>query len=213
MSKKTILSKVLNESESLNKFRLRAITSPRERLPCRLANLDRLTNGGLPWGSLIEWGTPLHLGGRDVVLQYVKAATNEKKLCLWVSSHHDLLLYPSACFGRGVDMEYLYVADTLKPMQTLKPLFQDPTFRLIILDGSQLRNEEYSYLARKARQYDQIIMVLKSTALSQVHGNVWARYRFNLDRRDSNNYEVKLLKGASHRKCLIHFNPQQAAEI
>lgn len=174
------------------------------RLASSLPLLTECLEGGIPFGSLSEWGLPLGLGGRELVLSFLAEATRVPRSMwtLWTHSRSRIDVYPPAWRARGVHLPAVRFARAQDPIQQLKPLFLDPFFKVIVIDAPpNLHDEDYSFLARQARAHNKIIMVLHDYFLSPRQGNVWARIRMNgwLD-SSSRKMCLRVLRGFSPRQ-------------
>ena len=149
-------------------------------LPSAHPTLNHFLEGGLRFGELSEWGIPWGKGGYEIMVGFVAAATQRKLWTLWISGSRSYALYPPAWASRGVALDYLRVITCAEPVATLKPLWWEDFFKLIIIDGScRLESEEYAFLARRARRQQQSIVVVRHQLLHPSRGNVWARLRCN----------------------------------
>lgn len=172
--------------------------------------LDHNLQGGLPWGALIEWGAPLGLGGREVLLSYLAQATKNAEWVLWSSCQENLAIYPPGWAARGVDLRYVRFAETQNPLHDLKPVYWQPFFRVVVFDGANFKDEEFAYIARKSRENQQITVVVSNGKINPQKGNVWARYRLNAKRELDGSFSVEILKG--HVPKTISFAIAQTKE-
>ncbi len=151
---------------------------------CSLAEpgLDRFLQGGLPWGTLSEWGLPWGQGGRELLLRGLGEASRreaEARL-LWISPDKHLTIYGPAWSSLGVPIERWRFVASPRPMVELKPALLDPLFRFLVFDAPRsLSNEDMAFLALRARQNRQIVLILRDGWLSPERGNVFARLRVN----------------------------------
>lgn len=174
-------------------------------LPSAYPTLNHFLEGGLRFGELSEWGLPWGKGGYEIMVGFVAAATQRKLWTLWISGNRSYALYPPAWAARGVALDYLRVVTCAEPVATLKPLWWEDFFKLIVIDGTcHLEPEEYAFLARRARKQRQIIIVVRHQLLHPHRGNVWARLRCN-SWRDSleTPLMVSSVRGLSPRQIAI----------
>ena len=182
-------------------------TCNQRRLISGIADLDQILDGGLPYGSLIEWGLPYGQGGREILCRFLASATSNplSLWCLWIVAKQDLTLYPPAWAARGVQLDKLRITRSEKPLETLRPVFSSPVFNIIVIDSpSQLSNEDCAFLQRQARQKQQIIMILRNRSLAPQRGNVWAKLRINAwQERTQDRYCIQVIRGLSPRQISL----------
>lgn len=173
--------------------------------------LDRFLDGGLPFGSLSEWGLPLGFGTRRVILQFLAAATHAAPEhaplpVLWVSSCTALHVFPPTWAAYGVDLQHIGFVRTDHPVRDLKPVFLDAYYRIVVLDmPTHLSRADFAFLAHRARANASIIMVLHNRFLTAEQGNVWARLRINGQRHETQPHGIRLtvVRGLSPRTCVL----------
>lgn len=161
------------------------------------AQLDAFFEGGLRWGELSEWGMPWAQTQRAIILRFLVHAQQESSWILWIYGRSDIAINPLAWQAHGLDLSRLRFAQAQQPLQELKPLFLSELFRIIVLDGVQrLSDDDYGFIARQARRYKQIVMILHPHHLSSERGNVWARMRINcwFDQK-TQSFCAEMLKG------------------
>jgi hypothetical protein len=175
----------------------------RERLPSGVAALDHYLEGGIPSGSICEWGLPMGKSGREIILRWLIQLSQNGSMCLWVSSKEDLLIYPPAWSARGVLLKNIRFADTQWPVRQLKPAFMESVFKLIVLDSpGHFTEDDCAFVAHQARANGYTILVLRDWLLGQRKGNVWARLRLNCW-REGDHIRIETIKGLSARGCLL----------
>ena len=172
------------------------------KLPSTLPELTDFLHGGLPFASVIEWGLPWGHEVREVVLSLLAMTTSHRwdqpLWSLWVHTRERICVYPPAWEARGIDLSFIRFAYSRKPLDDLRAIFLDPFFKVIILDlshGSSLKPEEMAFLARTARQQNQMIIILRDYLLSPQKGNVWAKLRLNCWRVDHQKLQLRIVKG------------------
>jgi hypothetical protein len=187
------------------------------RITFGIKELDEFLQGGLPFPSVIEWGMPMGLGGRNVLFSFLKnmqhpqlsnmqalpfAGGGQAQKILWAYTHIKLSIYPPAWSARGLSLMQIKFAKTAKPMVDLQPVFMSPLFRVIVLDVAKTKSErslsadDFGFLAQRARINQQVIMVLRDFFLSPRLGNVWARLRLNCW-QDDKGLHLRVVRGLS----------------
>lgn len=151
-----------------------------DRLPSNIAALDSFLDGGLAFGTIVEWGLPWGRGGRQIIRSFVAEAT-QKVLTLWVNtSVSDLRVYPPAWAAHGIDLRKIRFVHCEKPVVQLKPIFLQSLFKVIVLDApTSLSMHDLAFLARQVRRNKQLLIVLRNYVLTPERGNVWAKMRLN----------------------------------
>lgn len=168
---------------------------------CR--ELSDFLDGGLTAGSLSEWGMPAGQGARELALSVVIQATQRQRLVLWVNGNESLDVYPPAWSARGVDLAFVRFARADRPVESLKPVFLERLFDLIVVDSPKhLGSDDWAFLARQARALDAHIMVLQDYLLSGKRGNIWARLRINCVASMAG-WRVSAVRGPAHEPCAI----------
>jgi|GEM_PF-560156 len=182
---------------------------PKKVLPTHDPRINEFLEGGLPFGSLCEWGAPFGRGGREILCRFIAAATQSQQWSVWVNTKNRMSIYAPAWAARGVDFEYFRVAHSSRPMTELKPLLLDPFFRVIVLDAPcNLTDDDSALLARQARQNDQLIILVRDYLLSPKRGNVWAKIRVNCwQEQMAERFCLQSVRGLSPRQC--SFAPQE----
>ena len=181
------------------------------RLASGVRELDESLSGGLPFGSLIEWGTPVGQGGRELLIPWLREATyantqlSSPAWVLWAYATQRLVPYPPAWSARGIALERLRFAQTNNPILDLHPVFLEPLFRIIILDVPRsFSPEEYAFMTRQARLHNQIIILVREKLLKPDEGNIWARIRLNTwFVPESGTHHIEILKGSSTRRLNV----------
>ncbi|MBU2643917.1 hypothetical protein KKI24_04360 [bacterium] len=180
-----------------------------ERLASCVDRVDEFLEGGLPFGSITEFGMPLGKEGRILALKFVVNATRgirTKPLwTLWISSHETFRVFPPAWFARGVSPAWIVFAQSDRPLRDLKLAISNPIFKLIILDSPRkFTREECFFVSRQARQNRQLVMLLRDFFLSNRQGNIWASLRMNCWKRyPSGTLMIRVIRGLSRRELSI----------
>ena len=185
------------------------------RLASHHLALNALFEGGLPFGSLIEWGAPPGRGARELLATFISNATRTSAehrplWCLWVEGSKDLKFYPPGWRARGVNLNRLCVIASSAPVTQLKPIFSDSLFKLIVLDApTSLSEGDLVFLAQKARAHQRLILLLRPYLLSNQRGNVWAKIRVNTwqDHHNIDLFHVRAIRGLHQASKTIIFNP------
>jgi len=148
---------------------------------------ERLFPLGVPFGRVVEFGAPMGMDGREVLLRLISEMTTLKQWALWVNCYSEWSALPSAWFARGVQPEYLVFAESQRPMSDLKPVFLSPFFKCMVIDCSDVRLKvgDFAFLSHQARQFNQLIIVIRNYYLSNSYGNIWTPFRFNIFRSSS----------------------------
>lgn len=144
--------------------------------------LDQWFGGGLPMGSVTEWGCPLGYGGRRLLFRFLARATKVHAWpCLWVNGHEELQVFPPAWESSGVDLNLLRFVDASAPVKDLRPVFLEPVFRIVVLDApARLSKDDCAFLTQQARLWKQSVIIIRNYLLTPERGNVWARLRLNV---------------------------------
>ena len=182
-------------------------TLPRTKLSSNFSELDDFLEGGLPTGSVSEWGMPLAQGGHSLLVTWLAhlAQTDEPPLVLWTYARAQLRVYPPAWASRGVDLSRIRFASSAKPLSDLRPVFLDPLFKVIVIDSPRgFTDDDCAFLARRARANGQTILLLRDFFLGGKRGNVWAPLRFNcwVDTA-SQQFRLRVVKGLSPRQLAL----------
>lgn len=179
------------------------------RLVAGVAVLDQFLEGGLPFGSLSEFGMPLGKEGRLLLLKYLVTATRGIDMnplwTLWVSSFSEYQVFPPAWFAKGVDPNRIVFAESEAPVRDLKRAILNPFFKLIVFDSPRtFSKDDCHFLDQQARRNDRVAIVLRNYFLSNQRGNIWARLRLNCWKRHaSNQFVIRVIRGLSRRELLL----------
>ena len=157
------------------------------RLVAGLEWLDKFFEGGISQGTLIEWGVPFGLGGRELIATWLAGYCREERHhhqtvrpILWAYGRNHLIVNPPAWAARGVPLKVIRFTHAPAPIQQLKAVFLEPTFPIIFLDApTSLRLDDCGFLVRQARRHGQTIFLLRDYFLSEKKGNIWAKVRVN----------------------------------
>jgi len=177
----------------------------KERLCSGVEELDLQLRGGLPYGSVTEWGCPLGKGGRRWVLKFLKNAQEQKsQWILWVSPKKEvdpkkpflrnlhrsnlcsvttsnLSIFPPAWHAQGIDLKRIRFAHSNAVMRDFRSVWSDDFFKVIVLDRPVgLRKEDFAALHQSARRSNTLIIILRDHYLSNRYGNVWAKTRLQI---------------------------------
>lgn len=198
----TVLAKTFS-SPLQTACELSATTAPTLASFCE--PMDKALGGGLPHGSLIEWGAPIGSEGRQLLLPFLANSTygmqSNPSFCLWANGHKDLAVFPPAWIARGICPSRLVFADGFRRLEDIKRVFASPLFGVVVVDlarGQSCHPSDYLYLRQQASLYDKIIIVLRPYFLSNKRGNPAARLRLNSWRdHKSGIYHLRLIKGHS----------------
>ncbi len=155
---------------------------PKHHVPLGLPALDRFLRGGLPAGSVSEWGAPWGQGGRELLLRALGSASRRDTdaRLLWISVDKHLNVYSPRWRALGVPLERWRFARVDRPVKELKPVLLSPVFRFLVFDAPRnLSPDDLAFLAIQARHNRQFILVLRDGWLGGDQGNVFARLRIN----------------------------------
>lgn len=153
--------------------------------------------GGLPLGTLSEWGLPLGQLGREVIVSILSQATAAGFWCLWVSERTSLIPFPPAWKARGLNLERLCWVNSERPVAELRPLLLNPFFRVIVFDAPRhLTLGDAAFLASQTRRHNRVTLVLRDRLLRADAGTVWARLRLNIWQDDGSGlYVASVIRG------------------
>ncbi|MBF0280372.1 MAG: hypothetical protein HQM13_21430 [SAR324 cluster bacterium] len=165
-------------------------------------DLDRFLNGGLPIGTLVEFGIPKEKPGRTVLLPYLARASKQTTI-LWVNSLEKYRIYPPAFFSRGILPSGMVFSEAVKPLETLKHVFLSPLFKIIVLDSSRVSLEECLFLKQQAFIHNQSIVLIRPYCLSNLKGNIWSKLRCNILKTTHGRYCLRLVKGQTSKNYYI----------
>jgi recombination protein RecA len=103
-------STLRSQIESALSARIPVALSPRRkvepsRIPCGLAAVDQLLQGGLPIGTLTEFVGAENSGRTSMALAYIAAVTQADSVCAWIDVAD--ALDPESVAANGVDLERL----------------------------------------------------------------------------------------------------------
>lgn len=201
-------SDLLTQFAGLN-FQPGSVRSQPEKLASCVEAIDVFLEGGIPFGSVSEFGMPLGREGRALILKFLANATQGKRTkplwALWVSSHEDFQVFPPAWFAKGVSASRMVFTHSQTPLRDLKRAIMHPLFKVIILDSPQkFTKDDCSFVSRQARANHQLVILLRHFFLSNRQGNIWAKLRINCWKRHTNGeFVIKVIRGLSHRELLI----------
>jgi len=199
---------LLTQFSGLN-FQSGLVRSQPEKLASCVETIDAFLEGGIPFGSITEFGMPLGREGRALILKFLANATQGKQTkplwTLWASSHEDFQVFPPAWFAKGVSASRIVFTHSQKPLRDLKRAIMHPLFKVIILDSPQkFTKDDCSFISRQARANRQLVVLLRNFFLSNRQGNIWAKLRINCwKRHNTREFVLKVIHGLSHRQLTI----------
>lgn len=205
---RSIVSEISARYAGLNLVTGESCSQP-EKLASCVKRVDDFLEGGLPFGSITEFGMPLGKEGRALALKFVANATRGIRAkpvwTLWISSHTTFRVFPPAWFARGVSPARILFAQSDRPLRDLKRAISNPIFKLIILDSpGKFTREDCFFVNRQARQNRQLVMLLRDFFLSNRQGNIWANLRINCWKRHaSGEFMIRVIRGLSQRELSI----------
>ena len=204
----TLRKDLLSQFTGLN-FQPGLVRPQPEKLASCVESIDTFLEGGIPFGSITEFGMPLGREGRVLMLKFLANATQGKLAkpvwTLWVSSHEDFQVFPPAWFAKGISPSRMVFTHSQRPLRDLKRAIMHPLFKVIILDSPQkFTKDDCSFVSRQARANRQLVVLLRNFFLSNRQGNIWAKLRINCWKRHANRELVmKVIRGLSHRQLTI----------
>ncbi len=139
-------------------------------------------------GSVMELGMKPGFDLRRYVAMGLAAITHQGWV-LWVNGHSEVAVFPPAWFALGVNARRMVFAEGVSSLQVLKPVFVQPLFKVIVLDGPfRLLASDWAFLAGQSRHNGLSVVVIRPYWLSNRNGNIWATVRANVqaDRRVAN---------------------------
>ncbi len=175
-------------------------------LPSTLSLITDFLQGGLPFGALVEWGSPMGSEGRRILLTFLVNAMQLSCLCLWNNGHCDVTIFPPAWSACGIDLNQLIFTNANHPLTELKPVFLSSLFKVIVLDTAlgQLSNDECAWLRHQASLHHYLVIIVRNYRLSNKLGNAWVKLRLNaLKHPNSDNYQLWLVKGGTEKRLNI----------
>ncbi|MCB0415416.1 MAG: hypothetical protein KDD50_13860 [Bdellovibrionales bacterium] len=132
---------------------------------------------GLQKGQIVEWGMPHGQNTRSVLLSFIRACPD---FVLWVYGDSSLEVYPPAWAAQGIDLSKIYFTCCERPIQTLKPIFLESGFSLIVLDSpKKLTQGELAFACSSIRKNKQSLFIVRDFFLNPNKGNPLARFRVN----------------------------------
>ncbi len=162
--------------------------------------LDRIFAGIKP-GDLIEWGIPPGLNGRLIPLQFLK---RQIPASVWIYHHHGLGIFASSWISHGVDLQRLFFIRSAQPVKELRPLFLEDTFKRIIIDSpKKFSTGDLAFVSQQAREYRQIVFLIRHYFLSPKQGNPYASLRINTRQVGEGEFSLQVIKGHEAGKLSI----------
>ena len=80
-----------------------------------VSKITSFLDGGIPEKRISEWGIPAGQRGRELVLTFLKQASQSQKRVLWVNGHADLTIFPPAWYARGIDPQSIFFTTSDDP--------------------------------------------------------------------------------------------------
>ncbi len=190
-------------------FEAGAVDFQARKLISGVETVDDFLDGGIPFGSVAEFGMPLGREGRFLILKFLVNATRGLRTdplwTLWVSSHDEFSVFPPAWFAKGVSPSRVVFTHSKVPLRDLKRAIINPLFKLIVLDSPQkFSRDDCFFVNNQARSSSQLVLLLRNFFLSNKQGNVWAKLRINCwKRQSSGQFVMKVIRGLSYRQISI----------
>lgn len=176
---------------------LRSARQLAESLPFRFSSgideLDRAFAGTVCAGQIIEWGIPQGCNGRMIPLLFLR----EQPLpAVWVYGDSDLRIYAPAWASFGIDLQKLFYIRSERPVQQLRPLFLDDSFKIIVLDApKKLSRGDLAFISQQARYNRQLVFIIRPYFLSAGRGTAQAAMRVNCRQQHNGEYLLRFIKG------------------
>jgi hypothetical protein len=184
--------------------------------PGRLASLhpelDRFLVGGLPFGTIVEIGSPLGRGGRRPLIDFIAAATQGRSTPLpcWVLwAYSSGQVYPPAWRAHGVNLSRVCFARSGKPLAQLRPALLSPLFKVIVLDApTHLSGDDLTFLAHHARLQGKLFIIIRNYMLQRDGHSIWPKLRLNSWRQPDQpgSYRLDVVRGLSPRTAVIRMD-------
>lgn len=124
---------------------------------------------------------------------------------LWVYGKPELMIYPPAWQSRGIPLERMRFACSQRPLEDLRPVFLEPLFKIVVIDiPKNFSDDDCAFVARQARQNNQLIIVIRDFFLGARSGNVWSRIRLNcwFD-SGTQKYHLRVVRGLPPRHMIF----------
>ena len=171
-----------------------------------VSKITSFLDGGIPEKRISEWGIPAGQRGRELVLTFLKQASQSQKRVLWVNGHADLTIFPPAWYARGIDPQSIFFTTSDDPMKALKPALLRNYFDMIVFDAGdkQISKIDMAFIRNQLQTTKQTILVLRPHLLSSKQGNPFAHLRININSATQDNrLKLTVLRGLSYRELEI----------
>ncbi|MGH7900943.1 MAG: hypothetical protein ACRENZ_04325 [Thermodesulfobacteriota bacterium] len=166
-----------------------------------ISELDEPFSDGVKPGNLIEWGLPQGRNGRIFPILFLR---KDIPLTIWIYADLGLDIYAPAWASHGIDLRRIFFIKCDDPVNKLKPLFRDDTFKIIIIDSpKKLSKGDISFVSVRARINKQVIFLIRNYFLSPRIGNPFAHIRVNCSQNNKGIYSVNFIKGKSLKRVLL----------
>mgnify|MGYP002713075985 FL=1 len=155
--------------------------------------LDEAFAGTVRAGHIIEWGIPRGRNGRRIPLLFLR----EQALpAVWVYGDPELRIYAPAWASFGIDLQKLFYIRSEQPVQQLRPLFVDDSFKIIVLDAPRkLSRGDIAFISQQARYNRQLVFIIRHYFLSAGRGTAQAAMRVNCWQNTQGDYQLHFIKG------------------
>ena len=155
-------------------------------------------------GDVIEWGIPPGRNGRLIPLQLLK---QDIPPSVWIYHHHGLGVFASSWISHGVDLQRLFFICSAHPVNELRPIFLEDTFKRIIIDAPRkFSTGDMAFVSQQARKQGQIIFLIRHYFLSEKHGNPYASLRINTWQSGKRAFSLQLIKGSGAGKISLPYS-------
>lgn len=166
-----------------------------------ISELDEFFSDSVRPGKLIEWGLPQGRNGRIFPILFLR---KEIPLTIWIYADLGLDIYAPAWASHGIDLRRIFFIKCDDPVNKLKPVFLDDTFKIIIIDSpKKFSKGAISFISLRARANRQIIFLIRNYFLSPKIGNPLAQIRVNCAQNNNGIYSVNFIKGKFSKRLLL----------
>jgi hypothetical protein len=169
--------------------------------------VDDFFCGGIPLGSVSEWGMPLGCGARGLILRLLAQLTSTGHDVLWIYPKTRIYAYPPGWAAAGVDLNRVSFVRTDNPLRDLKSAFLETAYKAIVFDfPTRLTKDDFAFLSRQAREFKFVVMVLRNSFLKLECGNIWAKFRMNCTRgrTDARLIRIEIIRGLAPKTCELY---------
>ncbi len=154
-------------------------------------------------GDLIEWGIPPGMNGRLIPLQLLK---QQIPLSVWIYHHHGLGVFASSWISHGVDLQRLFFICSANPVNELRPIFLEDTFKRIIIDAPlKFSTGDMAFVSQQARKQGQVVFLIRHYFLTAKRGNPHASLRINTWQSGKRSFSLQFIKGPNSGRISLPY--------